>query len=57
MFSDQAAAFAGTPQELEGTGMERVVPPEMYGPPSGPFGFRVSMMRQGSTVINRKALL
>jgi hypothetical protein len=55
IFSDQAVAFAGAPQELEGIGILRAVPAAMNGPPRGPFAPRVSITRQGATVISCKA--
>src|SRR5579863_2006222 len=47
IFNEYAAAPAGTPHELEGTGKERLVPPARDGPPNVPVGFRVSNIRQG----------
>jgi hypothetical protein len=55
MFSEYATAFAGTPQALEGIGIERVAPAGMNGPPRGPFGLRVSMTRHGATITNWSA--
>ena len=55
--SEYAEAFAGMPQALEGIGIVRDIPPEMNGPPKGPFGFRVSMIRHGVTVINWSAIV
>src|SRR6266508_2059987 len=49
MFTETAVAVAGTLQVLTITNV-RLVPPESGGPPSGPTGLRVSMMRQGKTV-------
>src|SRR6266498_2651943 len=49
MFTATAVAVAGTLQVLTITNV-RLVPPESGGPPSGPTGLRVSMMRQGKTV-------
>jgi len=50
--TEYAAAFAGTPQELEGTGIVRDVFAARNGPPRGPLGFRVSRIRHGATATN-----
>src|SRR5690348_4526560 len=50
--SEYAAALAGTPQELDGTGIVRDVFAARNGPPKDPFGFRVSRIRQGATATN-----
>ena len=56
-------AFAGTPHELEGIGIVRVVPAAMYGDPNvllagkvpPAVGARVSMIRHGATMRNWRA--
>src|SRR3989442_2429330 len=48
MFSVTAFAVAGTPQ-FPRTGKSRCVPSVNIGPPVGPFGLRVSTMRQRSS--------
>src|SRR5262245_30450232 len=47
MLSEYAAAVCGIPHELDSTGTWRETPPVSIGPPSGPFGPRVSITRHG----------
>src|ERR1700676_2327080 len=52
-FNEYAIAVDGIPQPLPGIAKARTSAASMLGPPKGPFGRRVSAMRQGLTGTNR----